>query len=221
MRKHCWTSKRSLAGWFLLILVMGCSPEPLVTGQVFDEFGKPVVGAIVQIQGTTFRDTTDSTGKYSVSYVPGNFAVDVQKQGFTSAHFALNIASPMQYPAAPVTLIPLPTTPGFYLFGRSDYQGVYYGAGIAGKVIDNVERIGVLNFAFKDQEFLLYTGGKAVPTSPLAISNSWTAWAWLSTSSSYESAKMAESCTESNSWMEQSRTPFPSFQSKLERWIRY
>jgi hypothetical protein len=166
MRKNCWTSRRPLAGWFLLMLVVGCSQEPRVTGQVFDEFGKPVIGATVQVQGTTFTAATDTSGKYLLSYVPGNFTVNVQKQGFTSAHFALNITSPMQYPAAPVTLIPLPTTPGFYLFGRTDYQGVYYGAGIAGKVIDNVERIGVLNFAFKDQEFSLYTGGKAVPTFP-------------------------------------------------------
>ncbi len=105
-------------------------------------------------------------GKYSVPYVPGNITVDIQKQGFTSAHFSLNIATPMQYPAAPVTLIPIPQIPGFYLFGRSDYQSVYYGAGIAERIVDNVERIGVLDFAFKDQEYSLSTGGKAVPTFP-------------------------------------------------------
>lgn len=163
MRKNCWTSKRILAYWLPLVFLVGCSPEPLVTGQVVDEFGKPVVGATVQVQGTTFRGSTDSGGKYSVPYVPGNFTVDIQKQGFTSAEFSLNIASPMRYPAASVTLIPIPPIPGFYLFGRSDYQSVYYGSYIAARVVDNVQRIGVLDFAFKDQEFSLSTGGKSVP----------------------------------------------------------
>jgi len=147
-----------------MALLAGCSPEPRVTGKVFDGFGKPVLGATVQVQGTTFIVSTDTSGEYSLPYVPGTFTVDIHKQGFTSAHFSLNITSPMKYPAALVTLLPIPQTPGFYLLGASGYQGAYYGAGIADKVIDRVERIGVLNYSFKDEDFLLSSGGPDVPT---------------------------------------------------------
>lgn len=159
---------RHLAFWVLVAFLAGCSSDPRITGQVFDEFGKPVIGATVQIEGTTFRSITDVSGKYSVNYVPGNFTVDVQKQGFTSAHFSLSIASPMQYPAAPVTILSLPQMPGFYLFAPSGYKGVFYPAAISHNVINNVERIGVLNFAFKDEEFDVVSGNveKAVPTFP-------------------------------------------------------
>src|SRR5690242_19816771 len=71
MRRNCWMSTRVLAAWALPVLLAGCSPEPRVTGQVWYEFGKAVSGATVEIQGTTFRSTTDTSGKYSVPYVPG------------------------------------------------------------------------------------------------------------------------------------------------------
>jgi carboxypeptidase family protein len=167
MNGNGWSSKKVLLLALLVALLAGCSQEPRITGQVSDEFGKPVSGATVQIQGTTLGGLTDSAGKYSVPYVPGNITVDIQKQGFTSAHFSLSIATPMQYPAATVTLVPIPPIPGFYLFRRSDYQSLYYPAAIGAKPVESVKRMTFYaDSNFKDEEYSVYPSGGAVPTFP-------------------------------------------------------
>lgn len=80
-----------------------CS-QPRVTGQVLDGSGKPLSGATVNVENTTFTTITDDAGRYSVEYIPGKVQVSITKQGYTSERLALEIATKATYPAQSVKL---------------------------------------------------------------------------------------------------------------------
>ena len=46
----------------LVAAFSGCSKKPEVTGEVLDGFGKPLAGATVAVDKTTFATTTDNGG---------------------------------------------------------------------------------------------------------------------------------------------------------------
>ena len=105
----------------LLAALSGCAKKSEVTGEVLDGFGKPLPGANVNVQNTTFVATTNGNGRYAVGYVPGKVIVTIAKEGCTSAELALDIATESRYPAKSVTLYKLPLEKGIVAFGASDY----------------------------------------------------------------------------------------------------
>ena len=97
---------------FLSLCLLGCqeggvfSANELIEGTVQSVFGKPVPGAMVTITNTQFSATTDQNGHYQLDYVPGEFSVVVEKDGFLSTSYTLNISQKLHYPANPVSLLP-------------------------------------------------------------------------------------------------------------------
>ena len=61
-------------------------PSDTVSGIVTDSDGAPIAGATVELEGTTFEDTTGSDGTYTISDVPDpvTYTVTVSKDGFES-----------------------------------------------------------------------------------------------------------------------------------------
>lgn len=113
----------SLALVFLFGLA-GCGKKAQITGTILDGFGTPLKEAIVSIEDSTFKTTTDDQGKYAIGYVPGKIKVVFSKVGYTSATLSLDIATESTFPAQPVTLYKIPATKGIWLFGKSDYSAL-------------------------------------------------------------------------------------------------
>ena len=61
-------------------------PSDTVSGIVTDRDGVAIGGATVELEGTTFKVTTESDGTYTISYVPDpvTYTVTVSKDGFES-----------------------------------------------------------------------------------------------------------------------------------------
>lgn len=106
-----------LALFFLAILLgAGCSSRD-IEGRVIDPFGNGLADVTVQVQKTTFRATSGRDGHYAIDYVPGTFAVEFAKPGYTTQTFELAIQQKMRFPAETVILYPIPNNPGIYYLG--------------------------------------------------------------------------------------------------------
>ena len=104
---------QNIFGVFLFsLLLLGCGKgsslgkKEFIEGTVQNIYGQPIEGATVSIENSQFNATTNQSGKYSLDYVPGEFTVVVQAEGFQSEKFSLNIAQKLHYPANPTSLIP-------------------------------------------------------------------------------------------------------------------
>jgi len=106
---------------FLLVTLIACSKKPMVTGEIRDGFGNPLVGATVSVDKTTFVATSDQSGRYSVQYVPGKVLVKVTKDGYTSQEIALDIATEAEYPTQALTLYKIPSVAGIVAFAGGAY----------------------------------------------------------------------------------------------------
>jgi len=115
---------RNIARASALILLIagftGCKRAE-VTGNVLDNFGKPLSGATLTVDKTTFTATTDNEGSYKVGYVPGKVLVTISKPGYLSQNLDLDIATETKYPAKTLTLYKLPAGRGIFYYGPSDY----------------------------------------------------------------------------------------------------
>jgi len=106
-----------LALSFLAILLgAGCSSRD-IEGRVTDPFGNGLADVTVQVQKTTFRVTSSRDGHYTIDYVPGTFAVEFAKPGYTTQTLELAIQQKMRFPAEAVILYPIPSNPGLYYLG--------------------------------------------------------------------------------------------------------
>jgi len=123
MRQMRRVSGNILGTIALLVLVAGFTgcKKAEVAGNVLDNFGKPLSGATVTVDKTTFTTTTDSNGSYSVGYVPGKVLVSISKPGYLSQNLDLDIATETRYPAQTLTLYKLPAERGIFYYGPSDY----------------------------------------------------------------------------------------------------
>jgi hypothetical protein len=101
----------------LTLLLSGCSKN--IEGNVSDPFGKGIEGVNVQILTTQFKATTDSSGKYSIDFVPGAFTIQFSKNDYTTHKIDLNMPQKSKFAAEPVTLYPIPKNPSIYLLGDS------------------------------------------------------------------------------------------------------
>lgn len=67
------------------------SGKTAISGKVLDSFNRPLVGASVTIEKTTFKATTDANGDYRIGYVPGTVALVVSMPGYTDVTLDLNL----------------------------------------------------------------------------------------------------------------------------------
>lgn len=105
-----------------LVLALAACGKAKVEGNVTDAFGRPLHGASVTIEGTSFATTTGADGNYSIQFVPGQFKVKIAKEGYTSATVPFTVAESAKVPAARVALYPRPTEPGIYYIGKDTLE---------------------------------------------------------------------------------------------------
>src|SRR6187399_756473 len=61
-----------------------------VTGKVFDENGKPIEGATVQVKGTTIATATIADGSYSLTAPSGSSRLVITSIGYSQLEIAIN-----------------------------------------------------------------------------------------------------------------------------------
>ncbi len=104
-----------------LLMLASCGARPRITGLIVDIREKPLADATVQVAGTTLSTQTDSDGKYSLPYVPGQFTVSYSKPGFSTFSRNQNIAVEAEVPAETVMLIELPRSKGIFYVASNKY----------------------------------------------------------------------------------------------------
>lgn len=94
--------------------VLASCSSPRVEGVVQSPSGGGIGDVTVAIEGSAFSTTTGGNGGYSLEYAPGSFTLSFRKPGYTSAELQLSLSEKTRFPAEPITLYPMPATPGVY-----------------------------------------------------------------------------------------------------------
>lgn len=65
-----------------------------VSGKVYDQYHRPIEKALVVVEGTELKDSTDAEGSYQIKNVPlGSHAVSIKKEGFMTQRSMISITS--------------------------------------------------------------------------------------------------------------------------------
>jgi len=90
------TKKFTLLFLFFFLFHLASFAQGMLKGQVLDEFGDPVPGANVMVQGTTTGAMTDMDGNFQLNNVPANSVIVISYIGFKSQTVAYTGQSTIQ-----------------------------------------------------------------------------------------------------------------------------
>ncbi len=117
------------AGWrAALVLLAGIAlaacggPEPGTHGTVRDNFGVPVAGASVAVDGEAATAVTDAEGRFTITYKDGRFPTVISHPGHTTGNYTLRVSTEENRPPVEAVLQRLPDGPGLYLVGADGYK---------------------------------------------------------------------------------------------------
>ena len=96
--------------------------DAVLTGRVRDNFGEPVAGAQVRIQGSALEAVTDADGHYVLPYVPGSFQVAISRPGFDPLAFPLHLTQAARFPVETKTILRQPAGSGIFFLGSADWE---------------------------------------------------------------------------------------------------
>lgn len=105
-----------------LLALAGCGEKTVVTGTVHDNFGDPVAGADVLVEGRELA-TTGGDGAFEFTYTPGQrVALRIEGEGYVAGQYTLAIGSR----GAPVDLViqRMPPTPGLWAVDAQGYHAL-------------------------------------------------------------------------------------------------
>jgi hypothetical protein len=94
-----------------ILLLFACNQEAALNGKVTNQDGEPLAGATISIKNTRFTTVSDSEGAYSLPYIPGQFEVTFDKEGYSSSMMMLNISDKTSYPVSDIVLLVINDTP--------------------------------------------------------------------------------------------------------------
>ncbi len=167
------------------ILLFSCG-EPTINGKVIDNFNKPVSDFNVAIKGTSLKTKTNSNGKFSIDFVPGNdIKILFTKKGYTKSEVSVNISTKDDYPLETINTFKVPNTETILFMGENDYVEIpnskivsdaisYYETIRAGNGFDIYASFKGRNYYAKidDNKIPTFKSGnvKFADTSPLPIS---------------------------------------------------
>lgn len=83
-------------------------PEALIVGNVIDNFGRPVEGAVITIRDSAFRATTNARGEFMVTFPPGAFQVRIEADHCAPFARDLQVTQAVRYPLGTKMLVRLP-----------------------------------------------------------------------------------------------------------------
>lgn len=105
----------------MFALVHPAFAQPTLSGTVIDYWDNPVSGAKVYIDRTGFQTTTDSKGRFSLSFAPGQFTVVVSKDGYKNKNTDFTFTQNVNVPLAPITVFKIPQPNTLSMAGKNDY----------------------------------------------------------------------------------------------------
>ncbi len=114
-------SIRAAVAMAALMFLAGCGEGATITGEIRDNFGKPVEGATVSVAGGEATAVSDAEGRFAVTHVPGRFPVTIGRDGFTSGSYSLTLHADEGRPPVNATLQRLPPAPGLWIAGADGY----------------------------------------------------------------------------------------------------
>lgn len=83
-------------------------PESVIVGNVIDNFGRPVQGAIITIRDSAFRATTNVRGEFSITFPPGSFQVRIEAPQCVPFARELQVTQAVRYPLGTKMLFRIP-----------------------------------------------------------------------------------------------------------------
>lgn len=109
-------SARILMLFVLSLAALGCrrtppAPVALIEGEVIDNFGRPVRGAVAAIRDSAFRATTDERGHFSLPFAPGSFTLRIEADRCTPFTRDLQVTQAVRYPLGTKMLYRIPDEP--------------------------------------------------------------------------------------------------------------
>lgn len=95
------------------LVVLACRrapppPEPVIVGEVIDNFGHPVQGAVLTIRDSAFRATTNERGAFSLPFAPGTFTFRIEADRCAPFTRELQVTQAMRYPLGTKMLFRIP-----------------------------------------------------------------------------------------------------------------
>lgn len=109
----------------LVVILSGCSDDPVHKGKVTDRWGKPIAGATIGISGSSKQLVSSADGSFSIPVNAGEIKVRAGKLGFIkksmklAAHVGDSKPSPVLF-----ALYPDPEQSGFYAVGNVSYSAL-------------------------------------------------------------------------------------------------
>jgi hypothetical protein len=88
------------------------APEAVIEGEVLDNFGRPVRGAVATIRDSAFRATTNERGRFELPFAPGSFTLQIEADHCTPFTRDLQVTQAVRYPLGAKMLFRIPETPG-------------------------------------------------------------------------------------------------------------
>ncbi len=119
---------RGIAVFGLVLGLVGCTRQRLV-GEVVDAVGKPLAGAMVEVEGSTFSTLTDDRGRYTLEYRPGELVLRVHAGPYLEpSRLSLSLPRKKTLTLAPIALTPaepelLRVEAGRFLMGEPQLEG--------------------------------------------------------------------------------------------------
>jgi len=98
--------------------------QGLLTGKVLDNFAKPIVGVTIKTRNSQFTGASDTSGTYSLPYVPGKVVLGYQQSDHYPVELSLDIASAAVYPISDIVMYRRPQGVGLFLAGTSGYESI-------------------------------------------------------------------------------------------------
>lgn len=113
------------AGWLLAGLVLAsCGSRATIVGTVQDTEGNPVSDAAATLEGTTAVDTSDASGRFSVSDAPGSYTLLVGKGGYLSYSSPVDASEAIEYDMGTIQLQATPPDKGLWLYDQGNFSPI-------------------------------------------------------------------------------------------------
>jgi len=123
-----WKAPQMKATWLLMawagLALAGCGGKASIVGTVVDTMGNPISDAAATIEGSTAVGMTDSSGKFSVSWMPGTHKVMVGKAGYLSFSIELAAEEAIEYDLGTIELQATPPDKGLWLYDSGTFTGI-------------------------------------------------------------------------------------------------
>jgi hypothetical protein len=84
------------------------APVAVIEGEVIDNFGRPVRGAVATIRDSAFRATTNERGVFVLPFAPGSFTLRIEADHCTPFTHNFQVTQAVRYPLGTKMLFRIP-----------------------------------------------------------------------------------------------------------------